>query len=283
MIRIITDSAADITRTQAALMDVYTVALDVSFGDDPYDATSDETFETFYSMLAKCRALPTTSQPSPEGFLVLYNEAKAAGDDVIVITISSKISGTYQSACLAREMAEYSRIFVIDSLSAIMGQRMLVDLAVTMRAKGSGAEEIVDAIKDAMGRIVIMAGLDTLKYLEKGGRIPKSARMLGTMLGVKPLVELVGGKIIMAGKARGRAASFSALLALANKKSDFDTSFPICFGYTGDDTLCKAFRAQFIDMFPVKEFYTYPIGPVVGTHVGPGAFAVSYLRNAKNS
>lgn len=283
MIRILTDSSADITRAQAAQMQVNTVALDVSFGDDPYDAQNDETFETFYDMLAKCRALPTTSQPSPEGFLVLYNEAKAAGDDVIVITISSKISGTYQSACLAREMAAYSRIFVTDSLSAIMGQRLLVELAVAMRSEGADAEQIISAVENARNRVVIMAGLDTLKYLEKGGRIPKSTRVLGTMLGVKPLAELVGGKIVMAGKARGRTAAFSALMEMARKKSDFDPSFPICFGYTGDDTLCTAFRERFINTFHVQDFRTYPIGSVVGTHVGPGAFVVSYLRAAANS
>lgn len=282
MIRIITDTSADVTVTQAAGLKVELVPLDILFGEARYDPLADESFDIFYRMLGKSRVMPTTSQPSPERFLAHYQQAKVAGDDVIVITISSKLSGTWQSACIARDMAGYDRIHIIDSLQTIISQRLLIDVAVRMREEGAGVRAIVDTLEDMRGRIALLAGLDTLKYLEKGGRIPKSARVLGTMLGVKPLVELKGGKLEMAGKARGREKAFASLLALAHQKDDFDPATPVYFGYTGTDVLCAPFRERFCAEFGITDSRMYPIGAVVGTHVGPGAFAVVYLRKSKN-
>lgn len=279
MIRIITDTSADITASQAKELQVDIVPLEIHFEGAPYDPLADETFDVFYRMLESAKQLPTTSQPAPGKYLSLYSQALAAGDDAVVITISSKISGTYQSAMIAREMAaDASRIHVVDSLSAITGQRLLVELAVNLRAKGLGAAEIAEAIRDAADRVVLIAGLDTLKYLRKGGRIPKSAEVLGTVLGVKPLLQLENGSIVMAGKARGRTAVIGALLDMVAEKADFDPSMPVYFGYTHEDAQCNAFHKAAMEKFDLKNTVQYPIGSVVATHVGPGAFAIVYLR-----
>ena len=277
MIRIVTDTSADITVTQAKALGVELVALDIHFEGRAYEPLKDETFEAFYTMLAEEKKLPKTSQPAPADFLSVYKAAKEAGDDVIVITLTAKLSGTYQSAMIARDMADYDCIFVIDSLSTVTAQRLLVELAVTLRAEGKDAGEIAETIADVSRRIRLYAGLDTLKYLRKGGRIPKTMEMLGTVMGIKPLITLKDGGIVMAGKARGRKGAMEALMQIIAENPTFDPSVPVYFGYTGDDTLCAEFRRQVVERYGLQNTRMYPIGAVVGTHVGPGAFAIIYL------
>lgn len=282
MIRIVTDTSSDITPTQAKALGVDLAPLDIHFDNTPYNAAADETFEEFYSLLARSRDLPTTSQPPPSSFLSIYQEAKEAGDDVIVITLTKKISGTLQSAMIAKEMAGYDRVHIIDSLSTVIGQRLLVERAVSLRKEGQSAKAIADAISDASKRLILGAGLDTLKYLRKGGRIPKSAEMIGTVLGVKPLIKLVDGGIIMAGKARGRAGVQRALLGIVQEHDDFDPQVPVYIGYTGSDKLAQEFRALFSSQYPQCKTVLYPVGAVVATHVGPGAFAIAYLTRPES-
>lgn len=283
MIRIITDTASDITQTQAGALDIGLVPLDIHFGEGPYDVLADESFETFYQMLDACKELPTTSQPAPELFLEHYQQAKAAGDEVLVITLSSGLSGTYQSALIAKEMAEYDRIEVIDSLTAITGQRLLVDLAISLRQAGRPFSEVVAEVSEAVNHVVLLGGLTTLKNLRKGGRIPKSAEMLGKLIGIKPLIEVIDGKIEMTGKARGRKGAIDGCLAQVAAKSDFDLRVPVYFSYTQAPQQCEAIKAACMEAYGFENTVTYPIGSVIGTHVGPGAFCIVYLRKGVNT
>ncbi|MGI6003837.1 MAG: DegV family protein [Christensenellales bacterium] len=277
MIKIVTDTASDITPAQAEAMDVQLAEIGVIFSGIPFQS-DDETFREFYRKLEVSKELPTTSQPSPEAFLDVYNQAKEAGGSVIVITLSSGLSGTYQSATIAKDMVRYDGIHVVDTRSAIIGQRLLVEQAAKMRGEGKSAEEIVAWLEDARERLVLFGALDTLKYLRKGGRIPKSAEMLGTMLGIKPIITInPEGKIELVGKSRGHAGMIAMVIKQIKERSDdFDETTPLYVGYTYEQKLCDQFLEALHEAYDV-ETSVHPVGAVVGTHIGPGAFAVAYL------
>lgn len=280
MIRIVTDTAADITPAQARALQVELVPLTIHFGKTPYDPLKDDTFEKFYSLLRSERDLPTTSQPAPDSFLAVFKKAREAGDDVIAICLSSKLSGTYHSACIAQGMLAYDRVHVIDSRTLVTGQRLLVELAASLRDAGKSAEDIVAAVRSAAERVVLIAGLDTLKYLRKGGRIPKTMEMLGTIIGIKPIIQVVDGAIVMAGKARGKAGALQVMLDLVSEQASFDPAAPVYFGYTDTDEQCQAFKKMVTEKYGLTNTKVYPVGAVAGTHVGPGAFVIIYLKKA---
>ena len=178
---IITDSASDITKQEAEEMDIRIVWLKTKFSDGDFPLKTEEDFIHFFDKLAEERELPVTSQPSPEEFLQLYEEAKEKNEEVLVITLSSGLSGTVNAANLAKQMSEYEKIWIIDSEQAIVTQRFLVQKAVDMRAQGKNMEEIVAAIEDLKKRVTVCGMLDTLTYLKKGGRIPAALAVLGNL------------------------------------------------------------------------------------------------------
>lgn len=278
MIQIVTDTASDISAAEARQLGVDVVKLSVMFGDTPYDQMQDENFDTFYQMLDTCKELPVTSQPSPDAFLTVFKAAKEAGNEVIAILLSSKLSGTVQSAFIAREMSGHENsIHVIDSGQAITGQRLLVEYAVRLRDEGKSAGEIVAIIREAGTRIRLFGALNTLKYLRKGGRIPATAEMIGTVMGIKPLVKLEDGQIQMAGKARGHAGAVTNMVKLVEECPRFDDTAPVYFGYTDTPKQLVAFRQLCVQRYNLNNTVTCPIGSVIGTHVGPGAFAITCL------
>ena len=201
---IITDSASDITKQEAEEMDIRIVWLKTKFSDGDFPLKTEEDFIHFFDKLAEEKELPVTSQPSPEEFLQLYEEAKEKNEEVLVITLSSGLSGTVNAANLAKQMSEYEKIWIIDSEQAIVTQRFLVQKAVDMRAQGKNMEEIVAAIEDLKKRVTVCGMLDTLTYLKKGGRIPAALAVLGNVLQIKPVIELKDRELTMLGKARGR-------------------------------------------------------------------------------
>lgn len=279
MIRIVTDTASEITFEQARAMDVELVTLDIQFkSGEPYDQTADPYFDEFYDRLAASRELPTTSQPSPEDYISLFEAAGEAGDEVILITLSSLSSGTHQVARLAREMAGCPGVYVIDSGLAAIGQRLLVEYAVRLREEGRTAGEIRDMLIGAAGRVRLFASLDTLKYLRKGGRISMGAEVLGEMMGIKPIIKMEDGATLLAGKARGHAGGITTLVKMIGEHADFDESMPVYFGYTRDAQPAKNFRRLVSAKFQLRNTVIYPVGGAIGTHVGPGGIAVAYLE-----
>ena len=195
---IITDSASDITKQEAEEMDIRIVWLKTKFSDGDFPLKTEEDFIHFFDKLAEEKELPVTSQPSPEEFLQLYEEAKEKNEEVLVITLSSGLSGTVNAANLAKQMSEYEKIWIIDSEQAIVTQR------VDMRAQGKNMEEIVAAIEDLKKRVTVCGMLDTLTYLKKGGRIPAALAVLGNVLQIKPVIVLNDREFTMLGKALGR-------------------------------------------------------------------------------
>ncbi|MDF2540411.1 MAG: DegV family protein [Herbinix sp.] len=277
-IRIITDSTSDINQEQASKLNLTIVPLKVLFGDKEYREGIDISMEGFYERLVQSEKLPTTSQPSPNDFLEYFAEAKEAKDSVIVILISSKLSGTVQSAMIAKEMVEYSDIYIIDSLTTITGMRILIEHAVKIRDEGKSAKEIVDTVEELKDKIVFLAMVDTLEFLYKGGRLSKSSAILGSLLNFKPVITLQDGVIGVVGKARGVNNGLAKMLSSVAEMGDIDTNYPVKFGFTAENEKCKLLIDRVKNQYQIKEYGMYPVGCVVGTHAGPGACVITYVK-----
>ena len=277
MVKIITDSTSDITREQAKAMNIEIVPLRVLFGEKVYMDGVDLSSEEFYELLDKAKVMPTTSQPSPEDFLPFFNTAAENGDSVVVILISSKLSGTLQSALIAKEITGYNDIHIIDSNSTIVGLRLLVEQAVQMRDNGMSADEIATNIMDMSQRVVLYALVDTLEYLYKGGRLSRAAKIAGTLLGFKPIITLKDGELSLLGKARGTKSALTTLLEYLDNSPAAQPGVPFYFGYTAIPEKCNMLRELATEKYKIESSRVCPVGSTVGTHVGPGACIIVYL------
>lgn len=275
--RIIVDSTSDLMPEIQSR--VCTVPLTVKFGDEEFidGVTIDN--KTFYEKLVESDALPTTSQATPDNFITEFEKVKEAGDEAVVITLSSKFSGTYQSAMIAAE--DYDNIYVVDSLNATVGGGILVELALRLVDEGKSANEIAKILEEEKKNIVLVALVDTLEYLKKGGRISKAVAFAGGVLNIKPVISVVDGEIAMLGKARGSKMGNNLLMQEIEKAGGIDFGKPVLLGYTGiSDALLKKYIE---DSRPIWENnlddvrYT-TVGSVIGTHVGPGAVVVAFFK-----
>lgn len=280
MIQIVTDSASDITLKQAEEMNIQIVPLTILFEDGVCPQETDEDFQIFYEKLIKENGLPKTSQPTPNKYLEIFRLAKEVGDEVLVITLSGGLSGTVQSAKLAKDLAEYERIEIIDSKQAILTQRMLVEYAVKLRDEGKTLDEITALVLKQREKLTVFGMLDTLTYLKKGGRIPASMALLGNLLRIKPVIILKDSVLEQLGKARGRKDGLKMLCAQM-EEAEIDLSFPVYFGYTLDPEPTKQFQAEMEQKFQLKNTKLYPVGGVIGTHVGPNCVAVAFAVKDK--
>lgn len=278
MIKIITDSTSDIDVTYAKELNIDIVPLKVIIDGKEYKDRVDLQPDQFYSLLEKSEVLPTTSQPSPQEFLNYYEEAKEKGDSVIVMTLSGTISGTYQSANIAKDLAEYENIYVIDSLNATQALRLLVLKAVALREEGKDAETIFNELQAYKERVRIVAFVDTLEYLCKGGRMSKTVAAAGTLLKVKPIIGLRDGKLEMFSKARGAVKATAKIIELIHEDGEIDFNEPICIGYTGNDEGLEKFEQALRDEFKFEDVLHGFVGPVIGTHAGPGARLIAYVK-----
>ena len=278
MIRIITDSAADFSQSELQKLSVRCVPMTIAFGSDSYTDGVDLPQEIFWQRM-EAGQTPKTSQPSPDAFLREFEAAKAAGDSMLCILISSALSGTLQSALIAAGMTEGLDIALVDSLSATAGQRLLVQEACRMRnAGGKTAQEIADALRLLVPRVRIFACLDTLSYLARGGRIPKAAAGVGMLMKLKPIVTVSEeGLVAMVGKAIGRHRAGDALIKLV-EAHPIDPRYPVLPLYTGGRENCIAFLRQTSQAgYACAIEDAVSIGPTIGTHVGPGALALFFL------
>lgn len=278
MIKIITDSTSDIDVTYAKELNIDIVPLKVIIDGKEYKDRVDLQPDQFYSLLEKSEVLPTTSQPSPQEFLNYYEEAKEKGESVIVMTLSGTISGTYQSANIAKDLAEYENIYVIDSLNATQALRLLVLKAVALREEGKDAETIFNELQAYKERVRIVAFVDTLEYLCKGGRMSKTVAAAGTLLKVKPIIGLRDGKLEMFSKARGAVKATAKIIELIHEDGEIDFKEPICIGYTGNDEGLEKFEQALRDEFKFEDVLHGFVGPVIGTHAGPGARLIAYVK-----
>ena len=279
-VRFIIDSASDVMPSECKKLGVVHVPLTVCFGDKTYADAVELNHKKFYKMLTSGKEPhPTTSQASPAVFAEAMEEVVKNGDTAVVITLSSRLSGTYQSACIAAEDFE-GKVFVVDSMSATMGQRLLLLYGIRLANEGLDAatvKERLDAVKD---KIRLFARLDTLEYLRKGGRIGAASAVVGTMLNIKPIIAVRDGKVENIAKARGAKAADKQLRDLVAKTGGIDFSKPICSAYSGleDDNL-KTFLADSREMLCDTEIPITVIGSVIGAHLGPGTVAIGYFEN----
>jgi len=277
MLRIITDTASDITVEQARDMNVDIASLEITFEDGPAPQNTEEDFQRFYERLETCEKLPVTSRTAPEEYLKVFQQAKAAGDDVLVITLSSGLSGTLDSAKMAKEIADYDRIEIVDSRQAILTQRMLVEHAVKLREDGYELKEIAQRVKDMRDQVVVCGVVDTLKYLQKGGRIPASLAALGTLLRIKPVIVLEDKILKQLGKARGHDAGV-AMLYKRMEADGFNKAYPVYFGYTSDREMGEKFMQKTKERYGLTQTRLFPVGGVIGTHCGTNCVAVAYVK-----
>lgn len=276
MIRILVDSSSDYLGEQIKEKNLEFVSLNVIFDGENYIEGENLGRDEFYERLKTCKEFPKTSQPSPESFLKVFNEAKEAGDDVICILLSSSISGTCQCAHLAKNISEYDNIYIIDSLTATGGIQVITEYARRLVAEGLSAEAIVEKIEAMKNRVRLFAAFDTLEYLYKGGRLSKSSAAIGTLARVKPIISVSeAGTIDVVGKAIGRQKAISGILSHV-EKYEIDTEFPIITVYTYDAENCEKLEDKLAKNGINVDVRT-SIGAVIGSHVGPGAYGVTYV------
>ena len=276
-VRVIVDSTADLLQETAARVTV--VPLTVRFGDVEYVQGVDLTNEEFYEKLVESDTLPTTSQATPFAFEEVFEQAVNADDDVLCITLSSHLSGTYQSAMVAA--AEFpGRVHVVDSTSVAIGAGILIMYALQLVEQGYSAERIAAELEQQKSKIRLLAMLDTLEYLKKGGRISATVAFAGELLQLKPVISLDGGQIKMIGKARGSKQGNNLLVKEIEAAGGVDFDRPLLLGYTGlSDVLLQKYVRDSAHLWQdhCPSVPTTIIGSVVGTHAGPGAIAVAFF------
>lgn len=279
-VRIIADSAADLSAEFAAEHDIAIVSLKTIFPDGEYIQGVNLSIEEFYEKLIESTEIPRTSQATPFDFSQVFDEVAAADDTAVVITLSSKLSGTYESACAAAAEHE-GRIFVVDSLSVSVGENLLVDRAIAMRAEGKSAREIAEVLDAEKNEITLMAALDTLEFLKKGGRISSAVAIAGGLLSIKPVIAAVDGEIALVGKARGSKQSNNLLRTKIFEAGGIDFDRPVRLGYTGlTDAMLRKYMRDSEDLYVDYHDGELPIthiGSIIGTHAGPGAIALGFF------
>ncbi|MBQ1270383.1 MAG: DegV family protein [Clostridia bacterium] len=276
-VKIITDTSADLNPAEAKALGVGTAPMKVMFGEEEYTASFGLTGNEFYQKLETAADLPTTSQPSVARFEELF--ASCPEDDIVVILIASALSGTVQSATIAAQSFPKKNIYIIDSGSATLGQRILVERAVQLRDMGLTGDQIAKSLEYEKNEIVLLAVIDTLKYLHKGGRLSKTAAIAGGLLGIKPVITLKDGVIEVLGKERGTARALRFLHTTAEGFGKPDMSRPSSLAYTGcDPSVLEPLIAELGKDFISDNAVTDHIGPTIGVHVGPGAIGIAYFR-----
>ncbi|MEL4106980.1 DegV family protein [Oscillospiraceae bacterium WX1] len=276
MVRIITDSTSDLTQADGARLGVTIVPLTVHFGDESYIDGVNLSNRAFFDKLAVTDTLPTTSQVPPGEFTPLFQRYIDAGDDIVGIFISSELSGTCQSAAVARELVDCERIFVIDSRMATFGLALLVREAVKLRDAGKSASEIAGLISALVAKTRLFAVVDTLKYLRMSGRISNTTAFVGGLLGINPIITISNGKVESVGKARGLKAGLKIIADLMQQDLP-DRSHLVAFGNSDAPAALKETIAYLSQRFDITDFVECDIGITVGTHVGPGAAGIAYI------
>lgn len=276
MIRILVDSSADYTAEEAKQNNLELVSINITMGGKNYLDGVDITRDEFYDLLVSSQDFPMTAQPSPQDFLDIFEDAKEKGDQLIYLSLSSGLSGTFQSATLAKSMAEYDEIYLVDTLSATRAIRLMAEYACKLREEGKDAATIAAVLEEFKSRVVIYSAVDTLEYLCKGGRLSKAAAAVGELANLKPIIHVTQeGKIAVPAKALGRNKALSTLVKLVSEK-EIDTTFPIYSIYAvGEENTEKL--EQKLGKEGIRVTKRLQVGSTIGCHIGPGAYGVVFV------
>lgn len=276
---IVTDTASDIFEDEAAFMGVELVPLDIMLGQSHFIRNTPAEFDRFYNALKGGADFPTTSQPAPELYRALYEQAKQRNEDVLVIALSGELSGTVESARMAAELSDWKdRVYVMDSRHAITSQRLLVEEAVRLREQDLPAEQIISRLQEYGRRIRICGVLDSLEYLRRGGRIPAALAVVGDILSIKPVVAVQEGKLTSFGKARGMKAG-QKFLRKEFERLERDVRWKVCFLYSQGRKLVDEFANDFMSRYGIadEDARFVQIGPVIGAHLGPDCVGLAFV------
>lgn len=276
MIRILVDSSSDYLMEEIKEKNLEIAPIGIVIGDETYFDGQNLERDHFYEMLVESKAFPQTSQPSPQEFLDIFKDVKERQDDLVCILLSSALSGTYQSAVLAKQMVDYERIFLIDSLTATFNIKILADHALDLVAQGKTTEEIVAAVEGMKSKVKVYAALDTLEYLARGGRISKATAAIGQLANIKPIITVSEqGEVSLLGKALGKNKAISQMLQYLDEL-EIDTRFPAYTLYSYGVENCEHFQEK-LTQAGIHVERQMQIGPTIGTHIGPGAFGVVFV------
>ena len=276
-VHIIVDSTVDMP--ERCREQVQVVPLTVRFGTEEFidGVTLDK--HRFYEKLVESDQLPTTSQATPQDFYQLFRQVAEAGDAAVVITISAALSGTWQSACMAA--SEFENIYVVDSCSAAVGSGILAEYALNCASQGMSAPALAAHLEEKREDVCLIALLDTLEYLQKGGRISKSVAFAGGLLHIKPVISFQEGQVVLVGKARGSRQGNNLLVQKIQESGGVDFSMPILLGYTGlTDALLQKYIEDSRQLWQpgAQTLESTLVCSVIGTHIGPGAVAAAFFR-----
>ena len=278
MVRIITDSAADFEPAELEKLNISCVPLSVMLAGKEYRENIDLGKDQFFALLASTGATPQTSQPSPEYLMDLFEDTKKSGDEAVYISISSAISGTYQTALMTREDADSDDCYVFDSRNATAGQRLLVEYAVQLRDAGKSAAEIVAELEKVRDKVTLFACIDTLEYLYRGGRISQTVYKLGTMAQVKPIIRVSEeGAIEVPAKAMGMRKGMDQLCKKLEQVKP-SAAHRIYVMYTADRTIGETLAQKAAAMgFEIPDEQIVQVGAAIGSHIGPNACGIVYV------
>lgn len=278
-VKIVTDSTSDVTSDLAQELGITVIPLTVFFGHESFLDRVEISTDVFYNRLAKESIFPTTTQPAPGIFVDVYNKLAEETDEILTIVISSKLSGTFQSATNAKDLVtNKSRIEIIDSKNVAMGFGLLVITAAQAAKDGASLKEITDLINRRISQSHMVIYFETLKYLAKGGRIGKAQGLLGSMLSIKPILTMKDGEFSPMTRVRSKAAGMEYI-------RNFVASFPsvekLAIEYCTTPEDIDKLTDILSSIVPKESIYSSTISPVLGTYAGPGALAVTVLEADK--
>lgn len=268
-IQIVTDSTAYFTKEEVDALDIKVVPLSVTFEGETESEGFPGEFEAYYKRLKTSEDFPTTSQPSIKAFENVFQEAFDKGKEIICLVISSTLSGTYNSASAAARLTKLEKVSIIDSRSTVANLKTLTKLAVDMAAKGMARDEIVNYLERQKEKMTVTLTADTLEYLRRGGRLTGAQALLGSLLNVKPILELVDGKLVPMGKVRGRGKAISKMV---ENVSDDVTDIVVCHILNDQEAL--EIKERLEKRFPNIKVGLEVIGPVIGSHLGPKGIGI---------
>ena len=277
-VKIIVDSTVDLLEEDKNR--VVTVPLTVRFGNEEYIDGVTITHREFYEKLVSSDVLPTTSQATPDAFDKVFRQVTESGDSAVVLTLASKLSGTYQSAMIAAE--EYEDVYVVDTASVAIGSGILTQLALQLRDQGMSAAELAATLEKQKQNVCVLALVDTLEYLKKGGRLSAAAAFAGKLMNIKPVIAIVDGEIRVVGKARGAKQGSAMLASQIESFGGADFAKPVLLGYTGlTDAAIGQYRDEGAALWAENagELPYTMVDSVIGTHAGPGVVAIAFFRN----
>lgn len=276
MIRFLVDTSSDYTVEEINAKGMELVPLHITLGEADYRDGYDLSKDRFYELLTSNEEFPKTSQPTPQDFVDIFEDVQEKGDELICVLLSSRLSGTYQSATLAKNIVEYDKIYLIDSLSATHGIRLMADYAQELAKEGKSAKEIVAVLEELKSKIKVLAVVDTLEYLCKGGRVSKTTAAIGEMAKVKPMITVADGEVAVIAKSLGKNKAIGNLLK-ALGECEVDERFPIYSVSTLGTENCEVFETRLkAEGYDFKE--RVQIGATIGTHVGPGVFGMIFVE-----